>query len=91
MTFGLFYVYLSMKYNYEKAIEYYLDNYYKSIKQISEIFCVNRKTLARKLKQLGIDISRVPVKEFINISNKIHNNKYDYSKVKSFKTVIVNV
>ena len=68
-----------MKYNYEKAIEYYLDNSYKSIKQISEIFCVNRKTLARKLKQLGIDISRVPVKEFINISNKIHNNKYDYS------------
>ena len=76
-----------MKYNYEKAINYYLDNSSKSIKQISEIFCVNRKTLARKLNQLGIDISRVPVKEFINISNKIHNNKYDYSKVKTFKTV----
>ena len=70
-----------MKYNYEKAINYYLDNSSKSIKQISEIFCVNRKTLARKLNQLGIDISRVPVKEFINISNKIHNNKYDYSNV----------
>ena len=76
-----------MKYNYEKAIEYYLDNSYKSIKQISEIFHVNRKTLARKLNQLGIDISRIPVKEFINISNKIHNNKYDYSKIKTFKTV----
>ena len=87
MTFGLFYVYLSMKYNYEKAINYYLDNSSKSIKQISEIFCVNRKTLARKLNQLGIDISRVPVKEFINISSKIHNNKYDYSKVNGFKTV----
>jgi hypothetical protein len=75
-----------MNIQYQKAIEYFKNNI-DTVNTVSNLFNVNRKTLTKYLKELGINTSKITVYKFIAQSNKIHENKYDYSLITDFNSV----
>ena len=70
----------------EQAIKYFIENII-TVNQTAIKFNIDRKVLMKELKNREINPSKFSVEKFINISNIVHNNKYDYSAVKSFKKV----
>ena len=75
-----------MKQNLLQAIEYYKTHAY-SMQEVAKMFNIDRKTLSRNLKNLGINTSIISKQKFILISSQIHNSKYNYSLVHDFKNV----
>ena len=75
-----------MKTEISQAIEYYKTHAY-SMQEVAKMFNIDRKTLSRNLKNLGIDTSIISKEKFILISQQIHNGKYNYSLVHNFNNV----
>ena len=75
-----------MKTEILQAIEYYKTHAY-SMQEVAKMFNIDRKTLSRNLKKLGIDTSIISKEKFILIANQIHNGKYNYSLVHNFSNV----
>ena len=75
-----------MKTEILQAIEYYKTHAY-SMQEVAKMFNIDRKTLSRNLKKLGIDTSIISKEKFILISQQIHNGKYNYSLVHNFSNV----
>ena len=57
------------------------------MQEVAKMFNIDRKTLSRNLKNLGINTSIISKQKFILISSQIHNSKYNYSLVHDFKNV----
>ena len=75
-----------MKTEISQAVEYYKTHAY-SMQEVAKMFNIDRKTLSRNLKNLGIDTSIISKEKFILISQQIHNGKYNYSLVHNFNNV----
>ena len=75
-----------MKTEISQAIEYYKTHAY-SMQEVAKMFNIDRKTLSRNLKNLGIDTSIISKEKFILISQQIHNGKYNYNLVHDFNNV----
>ena len=74
----------------EEAIKYFTSNI-ATVTQTGRKFGINRRKLARELKNRGIDTSMYSLEKFYKIATETHKGKYDYSLVEKFKRVVHKV
>lgn len=67
----------------KKAIIHYL-NTNATLEECGKLFKCDRKKLSKIIKENYSNFNKI---KFINISNIVHNNKFDYSLVENFKKV----
>ena len=75
---GILYYIWYMKENIQKAIKHFQENFL-SVKEVAELYKIDRKTLSRHLKEQGLCTRQFSKEKVTRLCSKIHKDKYDYS------------